>query len=140
MDHDPATESLQYYIHTGSRLGVLVKFSGALKDSSFEQLTKDIAMHIASFGPEFVDRSEIDQNIIAEETRIEMGKEDLKNKPEAIREKIVEGRVSKLLSGRCLVDQMFAKDQSKTVQQVLDEYNKQNNSNVRVVEFKRLAL
>ena len=140
MSYDSSSEALQYYIHTGSKLGVLVKFLGSSNLTDFEQLTKDISMHIASFAPDFIDRTQVDQTIIDEEIRIEMGREDIQNKPENIRENIVKGRVSKMLAQRCLVDQLFVKDQSKTIQQILDEFNKQNNTNIKVIEFKRLAL
>ena len=65
-------------------------------------------------------RNEIPQSVIDEETRIEMGKEDLQNKPEAIRGKIVEGRVNKLMAERCLLEQPFVKDPSVTVGQLVE--------------------
>ena len=71
---------------------------------------KDICLHIASSAPEFVSRKDIPQSVIDEETRIEMGKEDLAKKPENIREKIVEGRINKLMAGRCLLEQPFVKN------------------------------
>ena len=77
------------YIHNG-KIGVLLN-----TDKADEVLEKDICLHIASNAPEFVSREEIPQSVIDEETRIEMGKEDLAKKPENIRAKIVEGRIHK---------------------------------------------
>ena len=99
------------YVHN-NKIGVLLKYDG-----TDEAAAKDICLHIASSAPEFVSRKEIPQSVIDEETRIEMGKEDLANKPEQIRAKIVEGRVNKLMAQRCLLEQPFVKDPNQTVEQ-----------------------
>ena len=104
------------YIHNG-KIGVLLE---AKCQSCDETLTKDICLHIASNAPEFVSREEIPADVIAEEKRIEMGKEDLANKPEQIREKIVEGRVNKLMAQRCLLEQQFVKNPDVTVAQLIE--------------------
>ena len=70
--------------------------------------------------PEFISREEIPASVIEEEKRIEMGKEDLASKPEQIREKIVEGRVSKLMAQRCLLEQAFVKSPDMTVAQLIE--------------------
>ena len=82
-------------------------------DNADAALAKDICLHIASSAPEFVSRKDIPTSVIEEETRIEMGKEDLANKPEQIRAKIVEGRVNKLMAQKCLVEQPFVKNRIK---------------------------
>ncbi len=102
---------LATYVHNG-KIGVLI--SSTAQD---ETLLKDIALHIASSAPEFVSRNQIPQSVIDEETRIEMGKEDLAKKPENIRAKIVEGRVNKLMAQKCLLEQPFVKNPDQTVEQ-----------------------
>lgn len=102
------------YIHN-NKIGVLLKTSDAN-----EEICKDICLHIASSAPEFVSRKEIPQSVIDEETRIEMGKEDLAKKPEQIRAKIVEGRINKLMASRCLLEQPFVKNPDQTVEQLCD--------------------
>jgi elongation factor Ts len=102
------------YIHNG-KIGVLLE-----TDNKVEDVAKDICLHIASSAPEFISKSEISQAIIDEETRIEMGKEDLQSKPEAIRAKIVEGRVQKLFSAKCLLEQPFVKSPDQTIQQLIE--------------------
>ncbi|MDD3236536.1 MAG: translation elongation factor Ts [Candidatus Gastranaerophilales bacterium] len=97
------------YIHNG-KIGVLLNTS-----APDEALEKDICLHIASSAPEFVSRAQIPQDVIDEETRIEMGKEDLAKKPEQIRAKIVEGRVNKLMSHKCLLEQPFVKNPDETI-------------------------
>lgn len=101
------------YIHNG-KIGVLLETSVAN-----EELAKDICLHIASSAPEFVSRNEIPASVIEEERRIEMGKEDLQKKPEQIREKIVEGRVNKLMAERCLLEQPFVKNPDLTIEQLV---------------------
>ena len=105
---------LATYVHN-SKIGVLI--SATAQD---EALLKDVALHIASSAPEFVSRNQIPQEVIDEETRIEMGKEDLANKPENIRAKIVEGRVNKLMSQKCLLEQPFVKNPDQTIEALLN--------------------
>ncbi len=101
------------YIHN-NKIGVLLNTSAA-----DEALAKDVCLHIASSAPEFISRAQIPQEVIDEETRIEMGKEDLANKPEQIRAKIVEGRVNKLMSQKCLVEQPFVKNPDQTIEALI---------------------
>ena len=108
VEGNPAT-----YIHNG-KIGVLLN-----TDKADETVQKDVCLHIASSAPEFVSRKEIPQSVIDEETRIEMGKEDLAKKPENIRAKIVEGRVNKLMAQKCLLEQPFIKNPDETVEAVI---------------------
>ena len=115
------------YIHNG-KIGVLLN-----TDKKDEELMNDICLHIASNAPEFVSREEIPQSVIDEETRIEMGKEDLQSKPEAIRAKIVEGRVNKLMASRVLLEQPFVKNPDVTIQQLIE-------GKLTIKAFSRLVL
>ena len=119
--------SLQTYIHN-SKIGVLL-----VTDKADESLSKDICLHIASSAPEFVSRKDIPQAVIDEETRIEMGKEDLQKKPEQIRAKIVEGRIAKLMASKCLLEQPFVKNPDQTIQQLVE-------GKLEVVGFDRYVL
>lgn len=102
------------YIHNG-KIGVLLS-----TDNKDEDVAKDVCLHIASSAPEFLSSDDIPQSIRDEEKRIEMGKEDLQSKPEAIREKIVDGRLHKILAQRCLLEQPFVKDPSQSVKQFIE--------------------
>lgn len=102
------------YIHNG-KIGVLLS-----TDKKDDELMNDICLHIASCAPEFISRDEIPQSVIDHETEVEMGKEDLQKKPEAIRAKIVEGRINKLLAGRCLLEQPFVKNPDVTISQLIE--------------------
>ena len=115
------------YIH-GGKIGVLLSTSAA-----DETVAKDVCLHIASSAPEFVSRADIPASVIEEETRIEMGKEDIANKPEQIRAKIVEGRVNKLMAQKCLIEQPFVKNPDQTIEQYI-------SGKFAIVKFDRFVL
>ncbi len=118
------------YVHpVGSKIGVLVALS-ATDDTK----GADIAMHIAAANPapEYISKDEIDQNTIAQEKEIEANKDDLKGKPAEIIEKIVMGRVDKLLAAKVLMEQPFIKDSAQKVSAYL--------GNIKVESFARFNL
>lgn len=131
------------YIH-GNRIGVLLEVNCetdfVAKNEEFQALVKDICLHIASAAPEFVSRDEISAEIIDEERRIESGKEDLANKPEEIRAKIVEGRVDKLMAQKVLLEQSFVKDPSKTIDVLIKEKIATIGEKITVRRFTRYVL
>jgi len=107
------------YIHpVGSKIGALVALTG---DAATEEKALDIAMHVAASNPapEFKTRADISEDVIAAEKKIEMEKEDLKGKPDEIKEKIVEGRISKLLAVKTLDEQPFIKNPDQKVKDYL---------------------
>lgn len=133
------------YIHTGGRVGVLVEVNCqtdfVARNEAFQHLVKDMAMQIAACpNVEYVSVDSIPPDTVEKEKRIEMGKDDLANKPENIREKIVEGRIDKRLKELSLLDQPYIKDQSITVA----DYIKQNiaglGENIRVRRFVRFVM
>ena len=115
------------YVHN-KKIAVLLN-----TDKADEVVAKDVCLHIASCAPEFVSRDEIPAEVIEEEKRIEMGKEDLAKKPEEIRAKIVEGRVNKLMAQKCLLEQPFVKTPDQTVQQLIE-------GKFAIVSFERYVL
>lgn len=116
----PGTVGL--YVHAlGGKMGALVALKGEKEGNKEElqSLARDIAMHVVSAKPQFVSREEVPADVVENERRIELGKEDLAKKPAEIRDKIVQGRVDKIMSERCLLDQPFVKDPNQTVGQLL---------------------
>ncbi|MDJ0625611.1 MAG: translation elongation factor Ts [Candidatus Caenarcaniphilales bacterium] len=125
-------EFISEYTHpVGSKISVLVKIKG-----ENEQVAKDIAMHVAATipAPEYLDRNEIPEEVIENERRIELGKEDLANKPKEIAEKIVNGRVEKALMEKVLTEQSYIKNPSQKIK----EYTK--TENIEIIEFCRFNL
>ena len=130
------------YIHpVGNKIGVLIKLttSSNIPLNELEELAKNIAMHIAASQPqpEYIDSTTIPKNIIENERRIELGKEDLAKKPKEIAEKIVQGRLEKILSQRCLMSQPYIKDPNITIEKLIKEKSKQLNSDIKVARFVR---
>ena len=115
------------YVHN-KKIAVLLN-----TDKADETTAKDVCLHIASCAPEFVSREQIPAEVIEEEKRIEMGKEDLAKKPEEIRAKIVEGRVNKLMAQKCLLEQAFVKNPEQTIQQLIE-------GKFAIVSFERYVL
>jgi len=140
-----ATEGLvTSYIHAGGKIGVLLEINCetdfvALTDE-FQELAKDIAMHIAAAAPEFVRREEVDPASIEREREIQLQRVMEEGKPAHIAEKIVEGRMSKYYEQVCLLEQKFVKDDSKTVGEMLTDAVARIGENIQVRRFARFVL
>ncbi len=131
------------YIHGGGRIGVLVKFeadAGVNKDVITE-CGKDVAMQIAALSPEFLDKSTVPADALEREREVLFSqiKNDPKtaNKPEAIVQKMVEGRIGKFFENNCLLQQSFVKDGDITVEQYIQNQAKSSGGNMKVVDFVR---
>lgn len=131
------------YIHNG-KIGVLLEVNCetdfVARNEEFQQLVKDICLHIASSSPEFVSRDEIPASVIEEERRIESGKEDLKGKPENIIEKIVTGRVDKLMAEKCLLEQPFVKDPNIKIEDLIKEKIAKIGEKITIRRFTKYVL
>jgi elongation factor Ts len=132
------------YIHLGGKIGVLAELKAEKAETyakaEFLQVAKDITLQIAAMSAEFVTRDEIPAEVIEAETRIETGKEDVQNKPAEIRDKIVAGRVSKILGQRCLVEQPFVKDPNVVIGDLLKNVGTSLGDSIAVKRFARFAL
>jgi elongation factor Ts len=133
------------YIHTGNRVGVLVEVNCqtdfVARNEAFKKLVQDIAKQIvASTQVEYVRVSDIPSDIVEKEKAIEMGKDDLAGKPEAIKEKIVQGRIDKRLKEMCLLDQAYIRDSSITVDDLVKQHVAQLGENIQVRRFVRFVL
>ncbi len=115
------------YIHGEGKIGVLVEMENAQED-----LAKDICMQIAAAKPEFVSREEVPQERVNKEMEILKAQAMNEGKPEAIAEKMVQGRLGKFYSEICLVDQEFVKNPDIKISQLLKE------KNAKVLRFARI--
>ena len=117
------------YIHKlGGKMGALLELKSDKAPSEKEkatELARELAMHIVSTKPEYLTRDEVPKEVIDEEFRIESSKSDLEKKPAEIREKIVKGRVDKILAEKCFAEQPFVKDPSKTTLEYLESQGKE---------------
>lgn len=133
------------YIHTGGRIGVLVEVNCetdfVARREEFSELVRNIAMQIAACpNVEYINVSEIPAEISSREKEIEMGRDDLGNKPENIKEKIVQGRIEKRLKELSLLDQPYIRDQSITVEELIKQAIAQLGENIQVRRFVRFIL
>jgi elongation factor Ts len=133
------------YIHTGGRIGVLVEVNCetdfVARREEFQSLVRNIAMQIAACpNVEYVSVEDIPAEFTENEKKIEMGREDLANKPENIREKIVVGRIEKRLKELSLLDQPYIKDQNITVAELIKQTIAQLGENIKIRRFVRFVL
>jgi elongation factor Ts len=129
------------YIHPGSKLGVLVMFSKVgEKASELADLGKDIAMQVAAMRPICVNREEVPKELIEKEIEIYKEVSRKEGKPEQILDKIAQGKMNKYYQENCLTEQAYIKDNSKSVGDLLKEFNSKNNSDVKIEHFRRFHL
>ncbi|WPP49033.1 translation elongation factor Ts [Catalinimonas niigatensis] len=122
------------YIHSGSRLGVLVALANVGGDA--EEAGRDIGMQIAAMNPVALDKDQVDQSTIDRE--LEIGREQARaeGKPDNIIDKIAEGKLNKFYKDNTLVNQAYVKEPSMSVAQYLDSVNK----GMKVIAFKRVSV
>lgn len=136
------------YIHMGGKVGVMVEVNCetdfVARGEEFQQLVKDVAMHIAAVDPKFVNRTEVPADVLDKEREIlrDQLKNDPKNagKPEDVLNKIIEGRVGKYYEENVLLDQPFVKDPSKTVGELVTEKIASIKENITVRRFTRYKM
>nr|YP_009395169.1 translation elongation factor Ts [Bryothamnion seaforthii]ARW63937.1 translation elongation factor Ts [Bryothamnion seaforthii] len=141
-----ATEGLiESYIHAGSRIGVLIELNCetdfVARQSDFHQLAKDIAMQVAACqSVQYVSRNEIPEELIEYEKQIEIEKEDLKNKPSDIKDKIAKGRLEKRFKEISLMDQNFIKKTEITIEELVKQHIALLGENIKIRRFERFIL
>ncbi len=136
------------YIHMGGKVGVLVEINCesdfVARGEEFQQLVKDVAMHVAASDPRFASRNEVPAEDIQKEREFLMDqlKNDPKNasKPEEVLNKIIEGRLNKYYEDNVLVDQPFVKDPSKTVGELVAEKIGSIKENITIRRFTRYKM
>jgi elongation factor Ts len=140
---DRATEQgfIGHYVH-GGRIGVLVEVACetdfVAKNDKFQEFIRDLSMHICATNPLAISPEELDPGIVNKEREIYLGQ--VKDKPENIQEKIVEGKMQKFYSENCLLQQAFVKDNDKTIAQHLTETIGTLGENIVIRRFSRLEL
>jgi elongation factor Ts len=136
------------YIHMGGKVGVLVELNCetdfVARGEEFQQLVKDIAMHIAAAEPRYVTREQVPADVLDKEREIAraQAKNDPKmaNKPEQVIEKIVEGRLNKFYEESVLVDQPFVKAPEKTIGELVTEKTAKTGERIAVRRFTRYKM
>ena len=132
------------YIHLYGKIGVLVEINCetdfVANTEEFKVFIKDIAMQIAASNPKFISREDVPNSIIEKEKEIFYAQVEKSGKPAQIIEKIVEGKLEKYFKEKCLKEQIFIKDNSKNINQLLLELIAKLGENIVIKRFARFEL
>jgi elongation factor Ts len=132
------------YIHAGGKIGVLVELNCetdfVARTPQFQQLLKDVAMHVAASAPRFVSREEVTPAVLDAEREIYAAQAAATGKPPQVVEKIVQGKIEKFYEEFCLLEQPFIRDQEVTVGELVSQHVAKIGENIRVCRFVRFQL
>ncbi len=132
---------LYSYVHSNNKLGVVVELgtNGAPSaNAGLDELGKNLAMQVAASNPLCVARSEMPASVIEREKAIY--REEVKGKPDAIVEKIIQGKFEKFYQVNCLLEQPFIKDDKISVTKLIEEAGKKIGSSIQIKRFVRIQL
>jgi len=140
-----AREGLIYsYIHAGGRIGVLLEINCetdfVARTPEFQELAKNISMHIAASNPLYVKRETLPPELIAKEKEIYREQLISMDKPQAVKEKIISGKLEKYYKDVCLLEQPFIKDPSKNISSIIEEEVLRLGENIALKRFVRYQL
>lgn len=132
------------YIHFNDKIGVLLEL-GCETDfvarmPEFKELAYNLAKHVAAMNPTYVTREDVPAEVVEKEKEIYLAQLKDSNKPQAVLEKIVQGKLEKFYEEVCLYDQKYIFDDTKTVKQVIDELIGKIRENIRVTRFVRMQV
>ncbi len=132
------------YIHSNNKVGVLIEVACesdfVAKNEDFKAFVKDLCMHIAAAAPICISKEDVPADIIAKEREIAMAQLEGDKKPEAIKEKIVNGKIDKFVSGVALLEQPFVKDDSMTIGDLIKSKIATIGEKIEVKRFTRYQI
>lgn len=132
------------YIHSNNKVGVLIEVACesdfVAKNEDFKAFVKDLCMHIAAAAPICITKEEVPADLISKEREIAMGQLAEDKKPEAIKEKIVNGKIEKFVSGVALLEQPFVKDDSMTIGELIKSKIATIGEKIEVKRFTRYQI
>ncbi len=143
-DKETAQGTIHAYIHPGNKIGVLVELNCetdfVANTEDMKKFAQDLALHIAAMKPLYLNSTEVDPKFLEHEKSI--FKEQLADsgKPEKILNQIIEGKIKKLYSDICLLDQSFVKNDQLTISQALQELIGKTGENIKIKRFARFEI
>lgn len=136
--------TIGHYIHMGGKIGVLVEVNCesdfVARTDDFQTLVKEIAMHIAAASPQYVRREQVPADILERERGIYKGQMEGQNKPAAVIEKIVEGKLNSFYEQVCLLDQPSVRDPKVTIGELITQAIAKMGENIAIPRFVRFKL
>ena len=131
-----------HYIHMGGKIGVLVEVNCesdfVARTEKFQELTKEIAMHIAAANPTYVRREEVPADLVAREK--EIYKDQVKDKPAQVIDKIIDGKLNSYYQQVCLMEQASVRDPNVTIQQLVQDAIRLLGENITISRFTRMKV
>jgi elongation factor Ts len=138
-----ANEVLVEYVHDG-RIGVMLRFvfgDAKAKDlPHVKEILFDCALHAAAFAPLFLSKDKVSPAFLKEQEEIFTKQAELLGKPANVTQGIVKGKVAKMLSEICLLDQPFVKDDKRKVAKVLEELSKEAGTTISIADYTYMKL
>jgi elongation factor Ts len=132
------------YIHMGGKIGVLVEVNCesdfVARTDDFQSLAREIAMHIAAANPQYVRREDVPPDVLERERGIYRGQMEGQNKPAAVIDKIVEGKLNSFYEQVCLLDQPSIRDPKMTIGQIVQAAIAKMGENIAIARFVRFKL
>ena len=143
-DRQTGDGSIGTYIHAGNKLGVMVELNCetdfVANTPDFQELVRDIAMHIAAAKPRFAAREEVTKEILDKEKEIFAHQAKESGKPDNIIEKIVSGKMEKFYEENCVLEQPFIKDTNITIQELIKQKIALLGENINIGRFVRFEV
>jgi elongation factor Ts len=131
-----------HYIHMGGKIGVLVEINCesdfVARTDKFQEMTREIAMHIAAANPTYVRREDVPAEIVAREKDIY--KDQVKDKPAQVIDKIVEGKLNSFFQQFCLMEQASVRDPNTTIAQLVQDAIRLLGENITITRFVRMKV
>jgi len=144
LERKMAAGVVDAYIHPGERLGVLLEVDCetdfVARNQEFRQFVHDVAMQIAAFDPLAICREEVSVEVVTREKEIYQGQLADSNKPPAVQEKIINGKLEKFYSEACLIEQPFVKNPDKRIGDFVKEQIAKFGENIKIKKFARFKL
>ncbi len=136
--------TIGHYIHMGGKIGVLVEVNCesdfVARTDDFQNLTREIAMHIAAANPQYVRREDVPADILERERGVYRGQMEGQNKPAAVIDKIIEGKLNSFYEQVCLLDQPSIRDPKLTIGQIVQAEIAKMGENIAIPRFVRFKL
>ncbi|MCX6043958.1 MAG: translation elongation factor Ts [Chloroflexi bacterium] len=133
-----------HYIHSGAKMASMVELNCetdfVARTEQFQQLAKDLALHVVAARPQFLSRENVPQDLIEREKNIYREQMISSGKPAQVIDKIVEGKLDKWYSEACLLEQPFAKDPDVKIQDLLTSAIASLGENIKIGRFERLEI
>lgn len=143
-DRDVCAGIIDTYVHGEGSVGVMIEVlcetDFVARGEAFKELSHEILLQIASMKPKYIKGEDISDEVLSKEKEIYLEQMKDENKPEEIKEKIIQGKIDKFKKNTCLLSQGWVKDDSRTIQDLVNDYIAKLGENIIIKNFIRYEL